>query len=136
MGDPTELDLDLVPEVQDIVDDLGKYAIYTKITKSGYDISEGSASTSEVDYTVKVTPPDPFQIRYITGEVVESGMLEVLMAAQDLQFTPKLNDRLNFGGDVDPDAPVASGKDYRVTKVIPIYSGEQICAYVIRVAEA
>lgn len=116
----TELDDVLVPAVQELLDDLGRDVIFTVAdVSSTYDASTGESTKSTNNYTVKATPPYPYSDRMISSGIVQMGDMRMLVAAEDLDFTPTPGDLVTWD----------SGDVWRTIQVSPIYSGELICAW-------
>lgn len=136
-GPRTPLDKVLIPAVKNIVDTYGKISEYVDITYTDYDpVSGTSPVESTTTYTVKVTPPYPFDKMLVNGTTIQASDKKCLISAQNIQFTPKTGDRINFDEnvpdlsglpDTSPTAPVLT--IYDIIGVWPIYSGEEPCAY-------
>ncbi len=115
----TSLDDDLVPAVLELVEELGAAATYVSIS-TAYDPATTDVNVARQNFTIKVTPPQAAK-EFAEGESVEVQDLETIIAASGLLFTPKLGDKLIF-----------QGATYAVVGVPPIYSGDSICAYTLR----
>jgi len=115
----TSLDLILVPKVYSLIDELGRSVSFSSVTSSAYDPTTGVTSQATSAKTAKATPPAPYNIMYVDGDIIESGDMETLIAAQGLTWTPVVGMAMTW----------ASGNVWRVVSVKPIYSGESVCAY-------
>lgn len=114
----TELDDALVPAVLELVSDLGKVVTARVKSAQVYDESGSSVSETSTDYSIKVLPPEKFDISYIDGDVIRATDLKTLVAASGLAFQPTPGMQL-----------LLDAKTYLAVAVSPIYSGEQICAW-------
>jgi len=102
----TELDKELVPEVYTLIDELGEAVIF--------EVADGLL------YSLKITPPEPFQDSFIDNDVIREGDLTTYVAAKDIPFTPAPGIKMTL-----------ESKDYTVIKVSPIYTGELIALYTL-----
>jgi len=117
----TELDADLVPEVATLInDELGTDAVFKVLTAGGVYQLPGSniSAPTYSDVTVKITPPSPFGAFLIDGDIIQSGDMKTLIAAQGITFTPVVEQRVVF-----------ASQSWRIVSVGPIYSGDLVCAY-------
>lgn len=115
----TSLDDDLVPAVLELVDELGAAATYVSI-QTEYDPATTDVAVARQNFTIKMTPPQAAK-EFAEGETFGVRDLETIIAASGLEFTPKLGDKVTF-----------QGTTYAVVGVPPIYSGDSICAYTLR----
>jgi len=82
----------------------------------------GKNTETAADYDVVGSPPYPVDLRRVDGEMVRQGDAETILAASDLTFTPdQTTDHIVFGGEA-----------WSIVAVQPIYSGEQVAAYELR----
>lgn len=115
----TRLDDKLVPAAQRLINKFGKTATVTTEAAKTYDPETGKTSnTGETVNTVKISPPAPYEIRYITAGVVDVGDQRTIIAAKDLTFTLKTGQLLTVDSD-----------KWRIVSVNSIRSGEQIAAF-------
>jgi len=121
----TSLDLALVPAVYDLIDELGKSVTLSSVTSSSYDPATGSTTIATSNKTAKATPPEPYDIRYIDGDIIRTGDMKTLIAAQGLTWTPVVGMAMTW----------ASGNVWRVVRLSPIYSGADICAYELQLRQ-
>lgn len=85
----TELDRDLIPEVDEILDTLGKQALFYVPGSETYSPLTSEKTESGVQgYIVRITPPEPFAEEEQNGNEIMSGDMKTFIADQDLQFTP------------------------------------------------
>jgi hypothetical protein len=105
----------------------GTSAIFTHTEVQTYDTSTLSQPSVSESYNVKVAfPPDPRGVyivdRFENGSLAASSHRRVLMAALDAPVAPTNGDILTIGG-----------VDYTILTWSPIYSGEKIAAYEMKI---
>lgn len=101
---------------------LGMDATIT-VTEETFDRAAGRAyGTSESQYAVKVSPPEPY-IQTLAGERQVTEDLYTLVAALNLAHVPTNRDRITV-----------AGKTYTIVGVEPIYGGNDAVAYGMRLA--
>lgn len=113
----TALDTNLLPAILSLLDRLGK-TVTVHDVPGAVNVSTGRVSGTPDSWSVKVTPPAPVKQSLVDGDVVQTRDAAMLVAAQDIVFTPTIGQRV-----------VVDSLSYKVVKVIPLYSGELICAY-------
>lgn len=107
----------------DLIDRFGKQVTYYRNNESGepvYDPLTGlfQPASTQSNQTLKVSPPSsPKGSMLMTGQVVAED-LYFKIAALGLTFEPKVNDEL----DID-------AQRWKVKKVAPVYSGEDIAYF-------
>jgi len=117
----TEFDNEMVPEAQAILDEFGMDVILTYETGT-YDAATGSVSTpAPTTETVKMSPPVPIEMKYVDGDVIKHGDVEAYLAAQDLVNTPRNGMKVTIKGEV-----------FQAVEASPLYSGELIAAWKLR----
>ena len=117
----TELDDDLVPEIATLIqDELGTLATFKVVTSGGvYSTSTSGASTEvTTDVPWKITPPQPYSLAMVDGDLIQMNDLTTITSAQDIPFTPQRLQRVVFGG-----------ASWHTVSVNPIRSGDLVCAY-------
>jgi len=115
----TALDAELVPLALALVTEFGLNAEFEVMLVSQYDAeSGGTIETGPVTRTKKVSPPSPFEQRFIDGVAIRQDDLEVYLPGSGLEFTPAVDMTVRIGR-------VA----YRVVTVGPIHSGELVAVY-------
>lgn len=115
----TALDDEMVPLALELITEFGKSVTFIKVTLGAYNPATGEAAeTGTTDYTQLVSPPSPFEERWVDGELIKKSDVYVLIAASGLTFTPSTD----FAVTIDTIS-------YRVIAVEPIYSGESIAVY-------
>lgn len=68
MAEPTDFEKELIPAVQDLVDELGKVVTLKNVTVEDVDSLTGEVTRTTEDVSVKVTPPSPFSEELRIGE--------------------------------------------------------------------
>ncbi len=112
----------------DLIDRFGKEITYTKEEVGAtYDPATGKNSGgSTSSFTIKVSPPDPYDISLVDGEIIRAGDARCLVAAraaEDLGLIPdSITDKLDFGGAI-----------WTVVGVKHIWSGDQVAAFELQV---
>ena len=115
----TALDAKLVPLALALVTKYGLNAEFETMLVSQYDAeSGGTIETGPATYTKKVSPPSPFEQRFIDGEAIRQDDLEIYLPGSGLKFTPVVDMTVRIGT-----------VTYRVVMANPVYSGEQIAVF-------
>ena len=121
-GTATELDTELLEDVYDIIDELGKTVTFWVYGSDTYDPTTGKQTTGDVtEYDLKVIPPYEIGLHYVDGELIKVGDLLTGVPAQDIEFTPERGMRVTIDNDI-----------WLITRVSPVYSGEWICLYLLQ----
>lgn len=117
----TELDDDLVPEIATLIlDELGTTATFKVVTSGGVYGPGTSTASPEVmsDVAWKISPPQPYSLAMVDGDLIQMADLKTITSAQDIPFTPQKLQRVVFGG-----------ASWHIVTVGPIRSGDLVCAY-------
>jgi hypothetical protein len=121
----TALDTTLLTKVAEIAATYGKSVTFQDIGSSVYNPTTGKTTESSVtNYTVKVTPPAPYDLKLIDGDVIQARDVAVILPAKDLAFTPVLGMQVTIDGEV-----------FDAVQVMLIYSGDDVCAYDIQLRQ-
>jgi len=121
----TTLDTTLLTKVAEIADTYGKDVVFESVGSKVYDPATGKTTESSVtNYTVKVTPPAPYDHRMIDGDLIQVRDVGVLLPAKDLSFTPDLGMQVTFDSEV-----------FDIVAMSPLYSGTSVCAYDIQLRQ-
>ena len=119
----TVLDDKLVPKAKELLDKFGKSATFSVSGFSQYDPNTGEVTVgTPTTYTVKVTPPSPFDKNYQPGGTTEASDLRVYLAASGLSFTPSNGQKVVF-----------DSESYNVIAVETIFSGDSVALYGVRI---
>lgn len=93
------------------------------VTEEAFDRAAGRAyKTGESQYSVRVSPPEPF-VQTLAGDRHVTEDLYTLLAARNLTYVPKHKDKITI-----------AGKKYTVVGVEPIYGGNDPVAYGLRLS--
>jgi hypothetical protein len=95
-------------------------ATLVRAVAADYDPTTGEELNAAVEsYSVRITPPEKFDIKEIDGSSILQHDLRTYIAAKDLTTNPETRkDTLSFGNVV-----------YNVVKVTPHYSGDEVCLW-------
>lgn len=122
-GDPTDLDDRLLPTALRILQKLGRSVTFETPGTKTYDPATGATTFSGVQaFSGQASPPLSFERKYVDGDIVRRGDARLILANQDLQFTPTLAHVVQF-----------DGTEWQTVRVDPLYSGEQIAAWVLQI---
>lgn len=99
-GADTQLDKRLVDRVLAVVDRLGKTVGFHIEPDKEWNVDLQRVETSgEVSVVTKrVTPPEPFKMSEIDGDLVQVGDMRIFLPAKGLTFTPKANMKVELPG--------------------------------------
>lgn len=131
----TELDDKLRPGVERILNRVGaSFTLSDKADAGDYDPTTGAVVYSVTDYTVKATPPFPFNEEALKGEaregesdIIREGDMVTLLSAK------LLDDASTPVPDPLPGWTMTiRSKTWTVLVVAPIMSGEQVCAWILK----
>ena len=119
-GTPTTLDTKLVPKVLALITKYGKSVLFKLLPSKSYDATKGTVTLGdEVQYAKYVIPPFQFNDKYIDGNLVQVGDMQIGLPASGLEFTPENNIRVIIDSVV-----------WRIIRYSPIYTGTQIALYI------
>ncbi len=115
---PTALDLELLPAVEELIDEVGILVTITEDDQT-YDAATGDVSgTPTAHANVKASPVLDYELRFIDGDVIRHGDARIYLAGKDLGFTPKAGFTV-----------AAGGKTWKVVTVGNLMSGDQTAAW-------
>ena len=90
-----------------------------------YDVATGKNTVSSTDYSVKMTPPQPYRKARKGDAVVEVGDITAMIAADGLVIVPNVTtDKVVYGGNV-----------WQIVTVDPVVSGDSTAAYQLRLRQ-
>ncbi len=117
------LDNNLTQVAINLINKFGKDVVYTNRVynePTDTEIAEGdlSATSSDTDHSIVISPPEPFDVAMINGNTVRTGDTNCFIQGQDVSFSPNISDSLAI-----------DGKVYTVVDFAPLYSGNLIAAY-------
>ena len=73
---------------QRLIGNFGKKVTIRRTTRL-YSASTGKTTDTVIDSVVTSTPPAPFKLRRIDGTQIQSGDMEISVAAADISFDPQ-----------------------------------------------
>jgi hypothetical protein len=118
------LDAELRQVALDLIEEFGK-TVQFRTVLSTYDPATGLTTESdETFYDIKASPPAPKRFFLQEGDVLVHGGTYIFIAAKGLQITPYLGQVVKIGTEA-----------FRITSVEPIFSGEQICLFGLRIEQ-
>jgi len=121
-GTPTELDIELLEDVFDIIDEFGKTVTFWVYGSESYDPATGKNTTGDVtEYDKKVIPPYSVDLKYVNGDVIKAGDMLSGVPAKDIEFTPERGIKVSIDSGI-----------WAIQRVSPIYSGEWIALYLFQ----
>jgi hypothetical protein len=110
----TDLDTELLPEVLSLIDEIGVTVTFTLSSPVAQDTDKGSITGIPLSYSHKVSPPS----------IDDDGNKVVYLAGSGVLFTPEEGIKVAF-----------SAYNTMIAKVKPIYSGDDVAAWKIVLAE-
>ena len=118
-----QLDVKMAAVALDLITRFGKTVTYTQEDNSSYDPAVGEVTASSiVNFTVKVSPPDPYDVKLIDGDIIRVGDTSSFLASSGLAFTPReVGDKIDF-----------DGEKWRVVGVTKLWSGDNVAAYQVQ----
>jgi hypothetical protein len=115
---PTELDIKLIPKVLEIIQRFG-FSVTLITPAQSYSVATGATTTTTTSQTAYITPPEPYERKYVDGTSILAADLRTYMAASGLSGEPKPNAKITI-----------SGRSYTIIPPVkPIMTGEQIALY-------
>ncbi len=115
----TALDTEIVPVALELINLYGQNAVFLDVTKT-YDPATGlTTESSPSNITKKVTPPAPYDKRWVDNDLIQQNDVRVFLAASGLTFTPEKGMKVTL----------LTTKVFRIERVSPIYSGEDIAVF-------
>lgn len=127
------LDAEIIPVAVSILADLGKDVTFVEVTGQTVDTDDSTVTGgSTTNHTVKASPPERASHSYynearISGSLAEGKAFELTIATgtgttDAIAFTPTTTEETGMLLSVD-------SLTYRILRVDPLYSGEQVAAY-------
>ncbi len=116
----TALDDRMVPKALELINLYGQSAVFADPATKTYDPTTGLTSEGSVtNRTHKVTPPEPYDKRWIDGDLIQQNDIRIYLPASGLAFTPFKGQKVTL----------LTTKVFRIVSVKPIYSGEDIAVF-------
>jgi len=120
-GTPTELDLEFLDFVEEILDEIYADATFWLYGTDSYDPTTGKQTTGDVTpYAKKIIPPYEFDLRYVDGDLIKVGDAWTGVAGKDIEFTLKKGIRVTIGSDI-----------WTIQRIKPICSGNRNPLYLL-----
>ena len=118
----TALDNKLLPLIKRLIQKYGKTLTVKRFGSLAHDaatlsITEGAATT----YSVKSTPPEPYNDRLVDGDRIMEGDTKTYLHAKDLSFEPTTDDEV-----------VIDSETWKIMSVANLYTGDQVGAYALQ----
>jgi hypothetical protein len=118
----TALDTTLIPKIKSVIEKYGKTVTIDVSGLTHYDPDSGSVIESgTVTHTVKVTPPENFNSRWIDGDLIQEGDAQVSMSPSGLTFTPENGHVFTI-----------DNQKWKIVRVQTEYTGDDIGLYVMQ----
>ena len=115
----TELDDVLVPDVLDLIDDLGVNMTFQAATKTYNPATGKTTESSTVNHTWKASPPLEYSDRYIDGDFIRVNDCRIFVADSGITFTPEKGMKVTM----------ADSTAYDIIRVKRHDSGALTCAW-------
>lgn len=118
----TELDDELLEDVFELVDEVGKTVEFYLYPDAEFDPIESELNTGSVaTVTKKVIPPFNVDARQVKGDLVRIDDMFTGVPGKDLEFIIECGIQVGFDSMM-----------WKVQRFMPIYSGEQVCLYILQ----
>lgn len=116
----TELDTELIPDITELMAELGKDAVFSIPASKSYNPRDGETDEGSITSTTwTVTPPVQTNM-YIDNDLKQGRLWRTFIGAEDITFTP------TKGYDLTLDSVV-----WQIHAANPIYSGNLIAGYIL-----
>jgi hypothetical protein len=119
----TSLDNVFVPLATNMLNQFGATATFRKITRT-FDPATRKNTVSRKNTTVKMKPPEPYNVNRINGTTIQAGDLTTMISGEALTFVPTTNDLIAY-----------LGTDWQIVTVSPIVSGDSTAAYELQLRQ-
>ena len=123
---PTRLDIKLRPKVVAVLEKYGGPAVVDLVDNT-YDIDSGGNDEASVSVGVKASPPSPFDDSWqssLTWTLLDLYTIVPAIPLESNPRAPRKGDRIRF--------TALGSKTYSVVEVETFMSGEQACAYALK----
>ncbi len=123
------LDIEMALVTLELLEEFGKTVQFTIDSEGVYDQSESEFSeASPVYYAKKIVPPDKYDKEFVDGDLIRANDLQTGVAGDGLEFelTPGTLTRIHVTIDTEV---------FKIVKVQPIYSGEQVAIYMLQLRQ-
>ena len=116
----TALDDRLGPKALALILKYGKTAT-VDVTTYAYTTSSGGTTPTVVSHTVKISPPEAYEISMSNANTVQQGDMKCMIAALGLAFTPKIGIEIVF-----------DSQRWKVVSFEPVYSGDLVVVWIFQ----
>jgi hypothetical protein len=114
----TSLDIRMLPKAKALIAKYGKSIQLVPATVAYTAAQSEGTRTESTPQTVKITPPEPYETRFIDGDLIKIGDTHCYMAAKDAPAIPEEGMRA-----------VIDGVRWLIVAVNKVYSGDDVCLY-------
>jgi len=119
----TSLDKKFLPMALRLVTKYGKLVQFDTYPDEVYTPSTGeNVPGDSVVFYKKIIPPYGYEQKYVNGDSVQAGDMQTGIAASGLEFVPQPS----------LTKVTIDTKQWNIINMMPIYSGEQICMYLLQ----
>ncbi len=121
----TKFDDIFVPLAKNLINETFGFTATLRRETRTFVPATGKNTATSTDYSVKITPPSPFNRKKFPDAAFEDGDMMTMVAGDGLTIVPSpVSDFLVYAGTV-----------WQVMMVLPIVSGEQTAAYRLQVRQ-
>lgn len=113
---------DILPGVVTTVLGVLDVPLVLKKTAREYDAASDSYSEDVLEQSVLTAPPSSPSFMELQGSVEKRYELKFFIQAENLKFIPEVDHRVIF-----------AGKEYRIVEVEPVFAGEVVAGYTLKV---
>lgn len=114
----TILDVEMVPVILELLEDVGITATVTETSVTSYDpLTDIEVVASPVVHTVLATPPFEYEDAYVDGSVIKASDQVSFIRAKDLTFRPREGRELVFA---------SAGESWKIVAFGMVPTGEQV----------
>jgi hypothetical protein len=75
-------------EVLEIVEEFPKTAVFQEVTQTYAHTTGAMTESNTENHSVTVTPPVPYDSRYVDGDIILRTDVRIILPSSDLEFTP------------------------------------------------
>jgi hypothetical protein len=121
-GTATELDLELLDDVEEIIEEFHKTVTFWVYPDEDYDPATGQATQGDpTQYSKQVIPPYQIDLKYVDGDVIQAGDLLTGVPAKNIEFEPARGMSVTIDSNI-----------WSVERVQPLYASERIVLYLLQ----
>jgi len=121
-GTATELDIEMLEDVFEIIAEVGKTVTFWIYPGETYSPATGTITPGDAtQYNLKAIPPYSIDLKYVDGDLIKAGDMLSGVPAKDIAFAPAKGIKVTVDDAI-----------WEIIQVAPIYSGEWICLYLFQ----